>query len=136
MSKQIKIFNPSKKDKKYIDLAMRVSNQSEYPHRHGAVLIKGSSVINTACNKNKFSSFAARFKRNEPLYATVHAELGAILNVDRKHTEGATIFVVRVNNQQKLRLSKPCTMCEMAMKWVGIKKVIYSTEKGFKEMKL
>jgi tRNA(Arg) A34 adenosine deaminase TadA len=27
-------------------------------------------------------------------------------------------------------------MCQAAMKWVGIKKVVYSTNTGFKEMKL
>jgi len=131
------IKNLSKKERKYIELAKRVSHQSDYMHRHGAVLVKGSNVVNVSCNKNKFSSFAMRFKRHNKDYATVHAELGSVLNVERSNTEGATVYVVRTNNQDDLRLSKPCNMCEEAMRWVGIKKVIYSTsEDTFKEMRL
>lgn len=132
-----KIRQLSKKEKKYVDLAKRISYQSGYSHRHGAVLIKGASIINVSCNKNKFSSFATRFTKKEKEFVTVHAELGSILNVERTHTEGATVYVVRVNNQDELRLSKPCPMCEEAMRFVGIKKVVYSTSEGtFEEVKL
>jgi deoxycytidylate deaminase len=127
----------SKKEKKYIELAKRISYQSDCDHRHGAVLVKGSNVANTSCNKNKFSSFAMRFKKNNKSHARIHAELGSILNIERANTEGAIIYVVRTNNQHELRLSKPCSMCEAAMRWVGIKKVIYSTSnETFREMKL
>ena len=131
------IKNLSKKERKYIELARRVSHQSDYTQRHGAVLVKGSNVVNVSCNKNKFSSFALKFRRDNKDYATVHAELGSVLNVERSNTEGATVYVVRTNNQDDLRLSKPCDMCEEAMRWVGIKKVIYSTsDNTFKEMRL
>jgi deoxycytidylate deaminase len=127
----------SKKEKKYIALAQRVSHQSDHTHRHGAVLIKGSIVVNTCCNKNKFSSFAMKFRKDDKSFATVHAELGSILNIEKVNTHGATIYVVRTNNQNELRMSKPCNMCEAAMRWVGIKKVVYSTNEGiFKELKL
>ena len=127
----------SKKERKYIELAKLVSNQSDYMHKHGAVLVKGSNVVNVSCNKNKFSSFAKRFKKGDKHFATVHAELGSILNVERTNTQGATIYVVRTNNHDELRLSKPCDMCEEAMRWVGIKKVIYSTSNDtFREMRL
>ena len=127
----------SRKERKYIDLAKRISYQSDYQHRHGAVLVKGSNIVNVSCNKNKFSSFAMRFKKKDKTHARVHAELGSILNIERTSTEGATIYVVRTNNQHELRLSKPCSMCEAAMRWVGIRKVVYSTSEGdFKEMRL
>lgn len=128
----------SKKERKYIDLAKRISYQSDYSHRHGAVLVKGASIINVSCNKNKFSSFALRFTKKQKHFATVHAELGSILNVERRHTEGSVVYVVRVNNLDEYRMSKPCDMCEEAMRWVGVKKVIYSTseEEVFEEMKL
>jgi len=126
----------SKKDKKLIELAKRISYQSDFMQKHGAVLSKGSTVINTAFNKNKFSSFAMRFKKHNPKDATIHAELGAILNMGRKQTEGSIVYVVRTNKQQEFRMSKPCNMCEEALRWVGIKKVVYSTNGGFEETKL
>jgi len=137
MEYEPQIKNLSKKERKYIELARRVSHQSDYTQRHGAVLVKGSNVVNVSCNKNKFSSFALKFRRRNKDYATVHAELGSVLNVERSNTEGSTVYVVRTNNQDDLRLSKPCNMCEEAMRWVGIKKVIYSTsDNTFKEMRL
>jgi len=137
MVNEPKIRQLSRKEKKYVDLAKRISFQSDYSHKHGAVLTKGANIVNVSCNKNKFSSFAKRFKKNNKDFATVHAELGTILNVERTNTDGATVYVVRTNNQGEFRLSKPCSMCEEAMRWVGVKKVIYSTSEGtFKEMKL
>ena len=56
----------------------------------------------------------------------MHAELGAILGMDRKITEGATVYVARVGRKGNLKLSKPCSMCYSAMKHVGIKKVVYT----------
>jgi len=130
-------LNLSKKTKKYVDLAKRMADQSVYPSfKHGAVLVKGSAVINASCNKNGFNSFGARFRKKEYGTATLHAELGAILNVERSKTEGATIYVVRINRRGEERLSKPCHMCRSAMEHCGIKRVVYSTNGGYEVMKL
>lgn len=130
-------MNLSKKTKKYADLAKRIADQSVYPDfKHGAVLVKGSVVINASCNKSGFNSFGARFRKKEYGTATLHAELGAILNVERSKTEGATIYVVRVNKRGEKRLSKPCHMCEAAMEHCGVKRVVYSTNGGYEVMKL
>ena len=127
----------SRNEKSYIDLAKKAIYQSYHSHRHGAVLVKGGRVINVSHNKLKFNSFASRFRHENGEWATVHAELGSVLNVERRNTEGATVYVVRVSTTDNFRLSKPCSMCQAAMKWVGIKKVIYSTNDGeFKEMRL
>jgi deoxycytidylate deaminase len=121
----------SKKRQRYIDLAARVAQQTEFKeYRHGAVLVKGGTVINTSCNKNKYKAWAGRFRKSQKGYATVHAEIGAILGLDRSITEGATVYVVRVGKCGSLRNSKPCQMCEAAMQYVGIKKVVYSNENG------
>ena len=65
------------------------SAQTDY--KHGAVLVKGGSVINTSCNKNRLVSFGTRFCTEHDGIATLHAELGAILGIDRNITEGATL---------------------------------------------
>ena len=131
------VYLPSKKTQKHIDLAERMAQQSTYPQfKHGAVLVKGSAVINVSCNKNGFNSFGARFRKKEQGKATLHAELGAILNVERSKTESATVYVIRVNRMGEQRLSKPCHMCEAAMKHCGVKKVVYSTNGGYEVMKL
>jgi tRNA(Arg) A34 adenosine deaminase TadA len=45
-------------------------------------------------------------------------------------TEGATIYVVRIGKTGILRNSKPCPMCEAALEFVGVKRVVYSDKDG------
>ena len=121
----------SKKQRNYIELAARIAQQTDFKeYKHGAVLVRGGTVLNTSCNKNKYKAWANRFRKKQRGHATVHAEIGAILGLDRSITEGGTIYVVRVGRDGHLRNSKPCPMCEAAMQFVGIKKVIYSNEYG------
>ena len=123
----------SRKKQRYIELAMRIAGQTEFrEYKHGAVLVRGGTVLNTSCNKNKYKAWANRFRdsKKQRGHATVHAEIGAILGLDRSLTEGSTIYVVRVGKCGDLKNSKPCPMCEAAMQYVGIKKVVYSSEDG------
>lgn len=118
----------SKRNKRFVELAKRMASKSLYERfRHGAVLVKGGSVINVASNSKNFSSFGNRF-REECGHATHHAELGAILGVDSSTTNGSVIYVVRINKKGELRMSKPCKMCHQVLKFVGVKKVIYSLD--------
>ena len=128
---------PTSREKRMLDLAAKQAANSSFPSfKHGAVLTKGASILNLGVNKKQYSSFAARF-RDSPDHATIHAELGCILGVDRQSTSGSTVYVVRINPQGEWRLSKPCRMCQEAMRHVGIKRVIYSVEKNhIGEMKL
>ena len=121
----------SKKQRNFIELAARIAQQTEFKeYKHGAVLVRAGAVMNTSCNKNKYKAWANRFRKKQRGHATVHAEIGAILGLDRSVTEGGTIYVVRVGRDGCLRNSKPCPMCEAAMQFVGIKRVIYSNEYG------
>ena len=113
--------------KRYFELAKRAAIQSEFPdYRHGAILVKGNSIRNVSSNKANFCSFGHRFRSMIPGKATLHAELGVILGIDRRITEGATIFVTRVGKDGDYKMSMPCAMCHEAMRHVGIKKVVYS----------
>ena len=114
----------SKRITRYFDLAKNTAFNSNYGKlRHGAILVKGGSVINTCFNKDKFCSFGGKFRDRDRGPATIHAELGCILGLSREVTTGADIFVCRVNNAGEFRNSKPCAMCHEVMKHVGIKRV-------------
>ncbi len=119
------------KNKRYIEFAKRVAEQSDYgKFRHGAVLVKGSSVRNISCNKHRHCSFGARFRKEGHGEATLHAELGAILGIERSTTQGSTVYVARINKEGEARISKPCPMCEAAMRHVGVRRVYYTNEQG------
>lgn len=130
------MITPSKKQINILNLAYNVANQSNVGRfRHGAVLVSHGKIINVSSNDNRFCDFGTKF-RSQPGKATLHAELGAILNVSNKSTKNSVIYVVRVSTNGELRNSKPCSMCEAAMKFVGISRVIYSVDGGYEEMKL
>ena len=86
---------------KFIQLARRVALQGSYGgYKHGAVLVKGGSIINVSHNKDKFCSFGSRFRKRDEGTATLHAELGCILNLDRSIRNGTTIYFVRDNKER------------------------------------
>lgn len=58
----------------------------------------------------------------------MHAELGAILGLDRSITSGSSVYVARISKNGNFLISKPCEMCYLAMKHVGVKKVFYSID--------
>jgi len=120
-------IEPSHKIRSFLRAAKLMARQSSYGKiRHGAVLVKGGSIINSSYNKDKFSAFGSRFRDQDLGPATHHAELGCILGLSRTKTIGATMYVVRINKQGEYRMSKPCPMCHKILKHCGIKKVVYT----------
>lgn len=134
----IQQFIPTNKTLSFIKLARRQAISSSYGiFRHGAVLVNGGKVINVGFNQERFTCFGKRFRPSGVGSATLHAELSAILNLDYTLTKGGTIYVVRCSiKDNEFRNSKPCAMCHSAMKFVGIKRVVYSIENGFMTYKL
>ena len=120
-------ISPTKKVRRYFNLARNVAFNSEYGKiRHGALLIKGGSIINTCYNKDKFCAFGTRFRDPDRGHATIHAELGCILGLDRSVTRGSTVYVARVGKLGNMKISKPCEMCEEVLRHVGVRKVVYT----------
>lgn len=117
----------SRRQKRFIELGTRIAQTSDFKdYRHGAVLVKGGSILNVAANKNSHVRFGNRFRKRNCGHATHHAELGCILGLDRSATNGSTLYVVRIGKKGELRMSKPCEMCQAILRHVGVKKVIYS----------
>ena len=71
---------------------------------HGAVLVKGGNIINAAHNKWSYSSFGKRFRERDKGISTLHAELAAVLNLDRSITQGTDIYVVRVDKEGNFKM--------------------------------
>tara|TARA_B100000131_G_scaffold90220_1_gene86926 strand:- start:16998 stop:17432 length:435 start_codon:yes stop_codon:yes gene_type:complete len=125
----------TRKISRNFELARNVAHNSTYGNiRHGAVLVRGGSVLNASFNKENFSSFGNRFRRSGQGPATVHAELGCVLGLSRDSTTGADIYVCRINKEGEFRSSKPCPMCHEALRHVGVKRVYYTTNEGTFEM--
>ena len=118
-------MHPSKTERRYLEIAKREAQDSCFTHKHGAVLVKGGSVLNKSYNNRNFSSFMRRHVPDDER-ATRHAELMCVLGLDRAVTRGSTIYIVRVNKQGEYRLSKPCRFCQSVLRFVGVRKAVYS----------
>lgn len=117
------------KKKSYFALAAKMACQSTYDsYRHGAVLVKGGSVISVGFNKENTCSFGQRFRKFKTGNATLHAELSAVLGLDRSATDKADIYVVRVGRLYDFKMSKPCPMCEEVLRFCGVSRVFYSVD--------
>lgn len=114
----------SKREKSFLSVARYLATKSESRHKHGAVIVKGGSVIGTGFNKD----------RNHPdivspehikTHCSVHAEVEAIRDAGW-NVRGAVLYVARVNRFGKDRDSKPCDRCSVVIEETQIKKVIYT----------
>lgn len=116
----------SNRQRKLLNLAVKLAETSEVQHRHGAVIVKGGRVISTGVNKwrNKQVNPQETPEYNPNL--SYHAEVDAISHAG-SDLNGATIYIARVNKHGHEQLSRPCVRCAKALKEAGIKKVVYTS---------
>lgn len=118
-------------NEKFFDKAICAAEMSDSSKQVGAILLKNNKIISIGVNKDKKThplqaSLAERVGLREKIY--LHAEISALVKAKK---ECDTIVVARVNPQGKLRMAKPCPICEMALKQAGITNIYYSTDDGF-----
>lgn len=59
-------------------------------------------------------------------WKTLHAEAHALMGLSTKETNNCTVYVYRETKDGVPAMSKPCPLCETALREAGIKKVYYS----------
>ena len=120
---------------KWLDIAKKVAHKSTFHKRfrHGAILIKGGSIINEGYNSRNYSRIYHRFSD----WGIEHAEATALNNIPKSKTLNSKLYVVRINNLGQIGLSKPCSGCIRFARFCGVKKIYYSIdEKTFGVIKL
>lgn len=110
--------------------ALEVDHCKETRVRHYAMILsKRGRILSSGRNSYKDSSslqryYAAITGNYESLYN--HAEISAISRL-KSPEKAYKMIVVRVDSEGKQVLSKPCKICEKAIKDIGISVVEYST---------
>jgi deoxycytidylate deaminase len=100
-----------------------MSTHSKY--RLGASIFRGNRLIATGVNKMKTHT------KSPHHFRMVHAEIDALLRVDREIIEGSSMFVVRILRNLNFATSKPCECCwEMALRF-GVKRIVYFGTQSF-----
>lgn len=72
----------------------------------------------------------SKIEEGSPLH-TLHAEEAAVLGVARQITTGSSVYVARIGKRKEWRMSKPCPKCEAVLRFVGVKRVYYTTDDGY-----
>lgn len=108
---------------KLIQLSKNVTINSNMRPKLGAIIFRKNRILGIGYNFRKTHPHPIK---NMGMYWTIHAELMAILN-SKEDLNNSEIFVFREFKNGALANAKPCHMCMELIKYVGIKKIIYTT---------
>ena len=114
----------SNRDKQYLKLAVNAALSSKERRKHGAVIVKSNRVLSIGVNKfrNHPDIIPESFIKQ---VCSVHAEVDALKKIGYD-AKNATIYVARVNNQNKPMMSRPCNNCYTTIRESGIKNIVYT----------
>lgn len=106
----------------FISEAIKQAAKSEEKFKHGAVIIDTNKQKIIAKGYNKKSFYSHGF--------TIHAEVDAYIKINKKFNnfKNTILIVVRINNQNQLKMSKPCQRCQEFLLKTQIDKFYYSTD--------
>lgn len=112
---------------RFVRIAIEEAIKSNHRQKVGCVIFDKKVILSKGHNTSQKS-----VKKLHPKFQrfpfSVHAEVDAIIKA-RKELRGANILVVRVNNHNQFRMSKPCSNCMKYIEFVGIKDVFYSIDR-------
>jgi len=105
----------------FIDECKRLSRLSNLMHKHGAVVLMNGEIVGRGYNYYDKSHASM----------SIHSEASAIIDarkrISKKDFKKCTLLVVRTNNQNELRLSRPCIKCRELCEYYNLDRIIYST---------
>jgi deoxycytidylate deaminase len=96
---------------------------------HIAFLIKSNIIEKIGTNKKRTHPETKNHPYHEGVVG-IHAELDCLLKMDKEDLSGYNMLVIRVDNNGKLNMSKPCQGCQSLLEQFNIKEVWYSDFKG------
>lgn len=96
---------------------------------HIAFLIKSSIIQKIGTNKKRTHPATKSHPYHEGIVG-IHAELDCLLKMDKEDLSDYSMLVIRVDNNGKLNMSKPCKGCQSLLQQFNVKEVWYSDSKG------
>lgn len=117
------------KIRKHFALAKKLSQKSTSKFKLGCVIANKSRVV---CLGHNFME--KTHPKVPSIWKTLHAELHALIGTSYVDTKGCTAYIYRETKDGKPANSKPCPMCENALRLAGIKNVYYTDYDGYKKL--
>ena len=128
----------------YLDIAKAVAQRGTCLRRKfGAIIVKYDRIVSTGyagaphgrincCDRGK----CFRKENNIPagtryeLCRSIHAEMNAIISASKEEMEGATMYLVGIENDGSYTEADCCSMCKRVIINAGIKTVVFRTKDG------
>lgn len=112
---------------KWLRTAKIEAEKSEYRHKIGCVAVKSGRVISKGFNQIRYRSTGtfkyAKWKES------LHAERDCLSKISKEDSVGCTVFIYREHKNGKPALAKPCPQCAFMLSDLGVKRVVYTTNK-------
>ncbi len=71
------------------------------------------------------------FKDNPEKYvASLHSEIDAIIKMGKTDCSKLTFVNIRIDNEEKVKMAKPCQNCMKILEGLGYKNVFYTKDDG------
>lgn len=116
---------------KHFDLARKLSKKSNHPKfKLGCVIVRGNKIVSIGFNQLK------THPKSVTPYRQLHAELSAILDIEKSILKGCQAYVYREHADGTLAPSRPCQYCRAALSSVGIERVFFTDDSGYKVAEL
>ncbi len=117
------ISDISNKHRKFIFTASKIASKSNLNNKHGCVIVHRGKILSTGYNCCHYN--------NHNIH-TRHAEFDCISKIKKIRNKNkillseCSLYVVRINDENNLKNSKPCNKCFEYIIKSGIKKIYYS----------
>lgn len=92
---------------------------------HVAFLIKSGKIEKIGVNKRRTHPEISKHPYHEG-HVGIHAELDCILKINKEDLSDYEILVLRVDKNNNLAMSKPCSGCQSLLNQFNIKEIWYS----------
>lgn len=125
------------KDEYFMGIAEAVAKRSTCIRRqYGAVIVKDDVIVSTGYNGSPRNvdnccdvGSCWRATHNIPhgeryeMCQAVHAEANAIINANRADMNGATLYLVGLENGKRIEKAEPCLLCRKLIRNAQIRRV-------------
>lgn len=101
----------------------------ENKNSHIAFLIKSNIIYKIGTNKRRTHPEIFKHPYHDG-YVGIHAELDCVLKLDKEDLSDYNILVLRIDNNGKLNMSKPCNGCQSLLNQFNINQIWYSDPNG------
>ena len=123
---------------KLIEIAKSLKPLSWKSHSfHVTFAFNKNHLLSTGLNKPMCShpinlKYDYRDRDNKPRNSVIglHSEMSALLRLGREDCSDISFYVLRIDNNGKPNMSKPCGGCMSAFRQIGFKNIYYTNKRG------